>query len=78
MLYFAVSHGSSATLSVPYGHILWKNMMCWEPVMRAPMVRNNEAYNSPGAAQGAPSRWGQENVATVKPALMVACWWSCY
>lgn len=28
MLYFAESQGSSATFSVLYGHILWKNMIC--------------------------------------------------
>jgi hypothetical protein len=46
--------------------------MCCEPVTRPPIVKKRDAYSSAGAAHGAPSSRGQENVATVRPALMVA------
>lgn len=42
MLHIAESHGPSAILWLLEGHILWKNMMCCDPVMRAPMVKKSE------------------------------------
>lgn len=42
MLCIPASHGPSAILWLLEGHILWKNMRCWEPVTRAPMVKKSD------------------------------------